>query len=269
MPTIQISSEIVFNQNPEDTSISLSGTIGLSADGFSFVSTLPSEELALKIATAVYDPSASEYERAAGLKEFLIQSNIQNCQLYAIPDCFMAIPSSIAGIEDEHLFDIFQTRASNTQILKEDLPWFSSVLLSVISDETKRIALSDNIFQFSGSLVYNWIEGIVLSGNNTGVFVHVNANNFWILILKESKLQLLNAFPYAGMSDFVYYLLGAIHNCPDFQGRSLYVSGSIMPSSTLWQTLNSHFDIVSPMNPANIKKADNHNPLHLIFPLIK
>lgn len=268
MPTLHVSSEIKFSLVPEDKKLSLCGTIGLGADGFSFVRIASLEKTVISLIHYSFDPLAPEYERAAAITDCIVDSSLNDCQLYTVPDCFIAIPSEIVEPDKEQLFDFFQIRNSNSYIFKEDLPWYSASLLSVVSVETKRISSAQNNFHYAGTLVYKWIETVYKSGIDSGTFVHVNANNFWIMIIKNKNLQLLNAFAYAGLSDFIYYLLGAIKNYPDLNDKDLYISGSIMPSSSLWQTLSSHFDLLNPMNPKGFNTLISQNPLHLIFPLI-
>lgn len=131
------------------------------------------------------------------------------------------------------------------------------------------VNLNNYFFEKFGSFHYYhalgpWIDyATKVIGEQTGVFVNLNAKQLDVLVFKSGKLHLVNSFEYHVPEDVAYYTLFIYEQLDiDVEATPIYLSGDIQKQSPLFSVLYTYIRHVEfiPTHLLTISQIEQEEP---------
>ncbi|WP_026752888.1 DUF3822 family protein [Sediminibacter sp. Hel_I_10] len=133
----------------------------------------------------------------------------------------------------------------NAKILKTDYITFDEISnVNAVNVYVPLVNINNYLFDLFGSFVFKHSSTVLLenliyqaqSNQDTQFYVHVNAQSFELIIIKNKELQFYNTFQYHTKEDFIYYLLFTIEQLDlDVETLKLWFLGEIRREDDLFK----------------------------------
>jgi len=163
----------------------------------------------------------------------------------------------------------------NSKILRTDFITQDDIIINEsVNVYIPYVNINNYIFETFGEFIYKHSSTILVDtilqkknvGDQTEVFININAKSIEVLVVKNNNLQLFNSFEYNNKEDFIYYVLFVFEQLKlDVETTPVNLSGQIDENDALFNIIYTyvrHIEIQKPDVKFKLKDTVNKNKLH-------